>query len=63
MSHTTIALSEDTRDELFRLKETPHDSYDDVVRSLIDGEISNSYDDSNTTETAENTEHSHDRGT
>jgi len=36
MSHTTIALTEDTRDELFRLKETPNDSYDDVVRSLIE---------------------------
>ena len=53
MSHTTIALTEDTRDELFRLKETPNDSYDDVVRSLIDDEISDSYDDDNTTESAE----------
>jgi len=35
-NNTTIAVSESTRNELFRLKQTPNDSYDDVVRSLIE---------------------------
>lgn len=36
---TTIALSESTRNELFRRKESPGETYEDVVRSLLeDGE-------------------------
>jgi len=36
--HTTISLARETRDKLFRQKESPDDSYDDVIRSLIDEE-------------------------
>lgn len=34
--HTTISLAESTRNELFRLKQEPEETYDDVVRSLLD---------------------------
>ena len=33
--HTTIALAESTRNRLFRLKQEPEETYDDVVRSLL----------------------------
>ena len=36
-NHTTIALSEQTRNELFRCKNTPDETYDDVVQSLLEG--------------------------
>jgi hypothetical protein len=35
---TTIALNESTRNALFQLKDTPEETYDDVIRSLIEGE-------------------------
>ncbi len=35
---TTIALSETTRDELFRRKERPSETYDEVVQSLLNTE-------------------------
>lgn len=34
--HTTISLDEETRNQLFRLKQEPEETYDDVVRSLLD---------------------------
>jgi len=36
--HTTISLTPETRDKLFRQKNSPEDTYDDVIRSLIDEE-------------------------
>lgn len=33
---TTIALEESTRNELFRQKESPEETYDDVIRSLLE---------------------------
>lgn len=36
--HTTIALDESTRNELFRLKQEPEETYDDVIRSLLNEE-------------------------
>ncbi len=33
---TTIALAEQTRDALFRLKDSPNDTYDDVIWSLLE---------------------------
>jgi hypothetical protein len=33
---TTIALEESTRNELFRQKESPEETYDDVVRQLLE---------------------------
>jgi hypothetical protein len=35
---TTIALRESTRNELFQRKDTPEDTYDEVIQSLIERE-------------------------
>ncbi len=37
-TNTTIAINKRTRNRLFRLKESPDDTYDDVIRALIDEE-------------------------
>lgn len=34
-NQTTIALSKETRDKLFNLKESPEDSYEDVLKKLL----------------------------
>jgi len=35
---TTIALDESTRNALFRQKESPEETYDDVIRALLEAE-------------------------
>lgn len=37
-TNTTIAVNKETRNRLFRLKQTPEETYDDVIRALIDEE-------------------------
>lgn len=34
-STTTISLSKDTRDEIFREKQTPDETYEDVLQRLL----------------------------
>jgi len=33
---TTIPVSEETRDRLFRRKESPNDTYDEIIVELLD---------------------------
>lgn len=56
-NHTTIALEESTRNELFRLKDKPEETYDDVVQSLLKNrtEFSDTYDGDTTNGSGENT--------
>jgi len=35
MSKTTISISQETRDELFQLKESPDETYETVIRDLM----------------------------
>lgn len=56
-NHTTIALEESTRNALFRLKDEPEETYDDVVQSLLKNrtEFSDTYDGDTTSESNANT--------